>query len=141
MNNKIRKAPLYFIKEFLKNPHIPIPYKRMLFSAIVIGQISYYIPLIGIKQKKNKERTRSTEIPVNSGLYWIERIFLMGIALHPSTLCFLKNLIFLLSFFQAECAIAQAKCFFFFFFFFFLEKKKERKKHLKKLEMHYLSFT
>jgi len=36
MNNKVRKA-LYPIKGFLKNPRIPIPYKRMLFSAIVIG--------------------------------------------------------------------------------------------------------
>jgi len=32
MNNKVRNA-LYSIKGFLKNPHIPIPYKRMLFSA------------------------------------------------------------------------------------------------------------
>jgi len=56
MNNKVRKA-LYFIKKFLKNPNIPIPYKRMLFSAIVIGQVSYYAPLLG----SNKERTRSTQ--------------------------------------------------------------------------------
>jgi len=56
MNNKVRKA-LYFIKRFLKNPNIPIPYKRMLFSAIVIGQVSYYAPLLG----SNKERTRSTQ--------------------------------------------------------------------------------
>ena len=47
---------LYSIKGFLKNPHIPIPYKRMLFSAIVIGQVSYYPPLLG----SNKDRTRST---------------------------------------------------------------------------------
>jgi len=46
MNSKVRKA-LYFIKGFLKNPHIPIPYKRMLFSAIVIGQVLVYAPLLG----------------------------------------------------------------------------------------------
>ena len=40
MNNKVRNA-LYSIKGFLKNPHT---YKRMLFSAIVIGQVSYYAP-------------------------------------------------------------------------------------------------
>ena len=35
MNNKVRKA-VYSIKGFLENLHIPIPYKRMLFSAIII---------------------------------------------------------------------------------------------------------
>jgi len=42
----------------------------MLFSAIVIGQVSYYALLLG----SNKERTRSTQAQtlVNSGLYWIE---------------------------------------------------------------------
>jgi len=35
MNNKVNKTH-YSIKRFLKNPHIPIPYKRMLFSVIVI---------------------------------------------------------------------------------------------------------
>ena len=44
--NEVRKA-LYSIKGFLKNSHIPIPYKRMLFSAIVIGQVSYYTSLLG----------------------------------------------------------------------------------------------
>ena len=52
--NKVRNALYYSIKGFLKNPHIPIPYKRMLFSAIVIGQVSYYAPLLG----SNKDRTR-----------------------------------------------------------------------------------
>jgi len=67
MNNKVRNA-LYSIKGFLKNPHIPIPYKRMLFSAIVIGQVSYYAPLLG----SNKDRMRRTQTLVNSRLYWIE---------------------------------------------------------------------
>ena len=89
MNNKVRNA-LYSIKGFLKNPHIPIPYKRMLFSAIVIGQVSYYAPLFG----SNKDRTRSTQTLVNSGLYWIEG-FSKGIALLPF-IVFLKNLTFLL---------------------------------------------
>ena len=64
MNNKDRNA-LYSIKGFLKNPHIPIPYKRMLFSTIVIRQVSYYAPLLG----SNKDKTRSTQTLVNSGLY------------------------------------------------------------------------
>jgi len=58
------------MKEFLKNPHIPILYKRMLFSAIVIGQVSYYIMHLYLDQ--NKERTKSTQTLINSGLYWIE---------------------------------------------------------------------
>jgi len=60
MNNKVRKA-LYSLKGFLKNSHFPIPYKRILFSAIVIGQVSYSAPLLG----SNKERTRSTWTLVN----------------------------------------------------------------------------
>jgi len=40
----------------------------MLFSAIVIGQVSYYAPLLEF----NRDRTRSTQTLVNSGLYWIE---------------------------------------------------------------------
>ena len=67
VNNKVRNA-LYSIKGFLKNLHIPIPYKRMLFSAIVIGHVSYYAPLLG----SNIDRTRSSQTLVNSGLYWIE---------------------------------------------------------------------
>ena len=54
--NKVRNA-LYSIKGFLKNPHISIPYKRVLFSAIVIGQVSYYAPLLG----SNKDRMRRTQ--------------------------------------------------------------------------------
>jgi len=50
INNKVRKA-LYSIKEFHKNPHIYIPYKRMLFSTIVILEISFsntnYFSLFG----------------------------------------------------------------------------------------------
>jgi len=62
----------------------------MLFSAIVIGQVSYYAPLLG----SNKDRTRSTQTLVNSGIYWIEG-FIKGIALLPFIM-FLKNLTFLL---------------------------------------------
>jgi len=40
----------------------------MLFSAIVIDQVSYYAPLLG----SNKDRTRSAQKLINSGLYWIE---------------------------------------------------------------------
>jgi len=55
MNNKVRKSP-YFIKGFHNNLHVPILYKQMLFSAIVIEHVSYYAPILG----SNKERTRST---------------------------------------------------------------------------------
>jgi hypothetical protein len=66
MNNKVRKSSLFHKRiSFLKNPHNPIPYKRMLLSAIVIGQVSYYTPLLRL----NKERTRGIQISVNTGLY------------------------------------------------------------------------
>jgi len=42
----IKLPILYSIKEFLKNSHILIPHKRMLFSAIVIGQVSNYTALL-----------------------------------------------------------------------------------------------
>ena len=62
----------------------------MLITAIVIGQVSYYTPLLG----SNKERTRSTQTLVNSD-YTGLKDFQMGIALHPF-IVFLKNLTFFL---------------------------------------------
>ena len=70
MNNKAWKA-LYSIKWFLKNPHIPITYKLRLFFFLCYSnwtKVSYHVPLLG----SNKERTRSTQTLVYSGLYWIE---------------------------------------------------------------------
>jgi len=58
----------------------------MLFLAIVIGQISYYAPILEL----NKERTRSTQTLVNSGLHWIE-----GFSNGNSFTVFLKNLTFI----------------------------------------------
>ncbi|KAG4097467.1 hypothetical protein H8356DRAFT_1425238 [Neocallimastix lanati (nom. inval.)] len=51
-----------------KNPYIPILYKQILFSVIVIGKVSYYVLLLG----SNKERTRCIQTQVNIGIYWIE---------------------------------------------------------------------
>jgi len=102
MNNKVRNT-LYSIKEFLKNPHIPIPYKRMLFSAIVIGQVSYYAPLLG----SNKDRTKSTQTLVNSGLCCIEG-FSKGNSF-TSLYCVSKKLN--VPPLSAKCAIAQVRCF------------------------------
>jgi len=53
INNKVRKT-IYSIKGFFKNPHIPIPYKRILFSAIVIGQVLYYAPSLRSNKKKRE---------------------------------------------------------------------------------------
>ena len=74
MNNRIIEVrkEFYSLKGFLKNPYIPIPYKRMLFYAIVIEQVWYYTPLL----ESNIERTRATQI--NTGLYWIEGFSLLG---------------------------------------------------------------
>jgi len=68
----------------------------MLFSAIVIGKVSYYIMHLYLdlkkkkKKKKKKERTRSTQTLVNSGLYWIEGFSKGNIALLPF-IVFLKR--------------------------------------------------
>jgi len=61
MNNKDRKA-LYFIKEFsfLKNPHIPIPHKRMLFSTLVIGQVFVLCTSTWFKEIKKTRRYTDT---------------------------------------------------------------------------------
>ena len=113
MNNKVRNA-LYSIKGFLKNPHIPIPYKRMLFSAIVIGQVTHYAPLL----RSNKDRTRSTQTLVNSGLYWIEG-FSKGNSF-TYLYCVSKELN--VPPLSAKCANTQVRCF----------------KIMEKLEMYYL---
>jgi len=75
----------------------------MLFSAIVIGQVSYYAPLLG----SNKDRTRSTQTIVNSGLYWIEGFSKENS--FTSLYCVSKELN--ISPLSAKCAIAQVRCF------------------------------
>ena len=75
----------------------------MLFSAIVIGQVSYHAPLLGY----NKDRTRSTQTLVNSGLYWIEG-FSNGNSF-TSLYCVSKELNVLPL--SAKCSIAQVRCF------------------------------
>jgi len=75
----------------------------MLFSTIVIGQVSHYTPLLG----SNKERTRSTRTLVNSGLYWIEG-FSKGNSF-TSLYCVSKELNILPL--SEKCAISQVKCF------------------------------
>jgi hypothetical protein len=103
-NNKVRKA-LYSIKGFLTNSHIPIPYKRMLFSAIVIGQVLYYSALLG----SNKERTRSIQTLVNLGLYWIEEVSNGNGNSFASLYCVSKELN--IPPLSVKCAIAQVRCF------------------------------
>jgi len=43
----------------------------MLFSVLIVEQVSYYVTLLG----SNKERTRSTLTLLNTELYWIEGFF------------------------------------------------------------------
>ena len=75
----------------------------MLFSAIVIGQVSYYAPLLG----SNRERTRKTQTLINSGLYWIEG-FSKGNRF-TSLYCVSKELN--IPPLSAKCPIAQGKVF------------------------------
>ncbi|OUM58884.1 hypothetical protein PIROE2DRAFT_15759 [Piromyces sp. E2] len=60
MNNKVRKA-LFKVRGFLKNPLIPIPFKRSVISSVVLGIAAYYAPLLG----SNKSRTNGPQQLVN----------------------------------------------------------------------------
>ena len=102
LNNKVSKA-LFNIRGFLKNPLIPIPFKRNLISSIVIGRVAYFGPLLG----SNKNRTKRTQQFVNKGLYWIagskDRNSFVSIYNISKEL----NIPPLL----AKCVIAQVRCF------------------------------
>ncbi|OUM64146.1 hypothetical protein PIROE2DRAFT_9186 [Piromyces sp. E2] len=55
-------------KGFLKNPLIPIPFKRsVIFFQLCLVIVAYYAPLPG----SNKSRTNGTQQLVNKSLYWI----------------------------------------------------------------------
>ena len=77
------------LNDFLRIPHIIIPHKLMLFSAVVIVQVSYYAPLLGSYQ----ERRGNTQTLVNTGLYLKD--FPIRVALHPF-IVFLKIITFLI---------------------------------------------
>ncbi|ORX82732.1 hypothetical protein BCR32DRAFT_278643 [Anaeromyces robustus] len=102
MKNKVNKA-LFSIQGFLKNDLIPIPLKRTLFSAKVIGQVSYYAPLLG----SNKNNTSSTQTIINKGFYWI-----LGYSKPNSFVsiyCISKELN--IPPLSGKCALAQVRCF------------------------------
>ena len=102
MKNKVMKA-LFNVRGFLKNPLIPIPFKRTLISSIVISRVAYYAPLLG----SNKSRTNSTQQLINKGLYWI-----LG-SNGRNSFVSLYNLSKELNIppLSAKCALAQIRCF------------------------------
>ena len=102
MNNKVRKA-LYNVRGFLKNPLIPIPFKRSVLSAIVISRVSYYAPLLG----SNKVRTKTVQSLVNKGLFWITGSSNRNSFISVYTLTKELNIPPL----SVKCALAQVRCF------------------------------
>ena len=75
MNNKVRKA-LYSIKGFLKNPHIPIPFKKN-----VIFSYSYWSSFVlctstWVKQSKNKNSTGTSKYRIILDRRFFQREFL-----------------------------------------------------------------
>jgi len=46
MNKKVNNA-LYSVSNFLRNPKIPIPFKKIILNSIVISKVSYFAPLLG----------------------------------------------------------------------------------------------
>ena len=102
LNNKVCKA-LFNIRGFLKNPLIPIPFKRTLISSIVIGRVAYFAPLLG----SNKIRTKRTQSLVNKGLYWITGSKDRNSFVSLYTISKELNIPPL----SAKCALAQYRCF------------------------------
>jgi len=62
MNNKVNNA-LYSVSNFLRNPKIPISFKKNYSQLYIISRISY-LDLI----KKHSKQAQST---INIGLGWI----------------------------------------------------------------------
>jgi len=96
------------LKEFLKNPHIPIPYKKnVIFSyGNWASFVLYTYTWIKQQTKKEREVHRHWLIQNSTGL----KDFLMGIALHPF-IVFSKELNILLKCFKkwknSKCVISD----------------------------------
>ena len=65
---RIKFVKLFFsIKDFLKNPLVPIKFKELVLKSVVINKVSYIAPLLG----SNKINTNNIQKLINLGLYWI----------------------------------------------------------------------
>ena len=102
MNNKVRKA-LYSVSNFLRNPKIPIPFKKTIINSIVISRISYFAPLLG----SNKNRSHQAQKLVNEGLGYITGSH------KAKSFTALYNVSKDLNIppLSAKCALAQARCY------------------------------
>jgi len=102
LNNKVLKA-LYSVKNFLRNPRIPIPFKKIIINSYIISKVSYYAPLLG----SNKTRTYNAQKLVNKALRWAA-----GIHKGKSfTSVYSISKDFNIPPLSAKCALAQVKCF------------------------------
>jgi len=102
LNNKVLKA-LYSVKNFLRNPRIPIPFKKIIINSYIISKVSYYAPLLG----SNKTRTYKAQKLVNKALRWAA-----GIHKGKSfTSVYSISKDFNIPPLSAKCALAQVKCF------------------------------
>jgi len=69
MNNKVNNA-LFSVSNFLRNPRIPIPFKKIILNSIVISRVSYFAPLLG----SNKNHSRVAQSTINTGLGWVASV-------------------------------------------------------------------
>jgi hypothetical protein len=45
LKNSVRKA-LFSVGGFLRNPRIPIPFKKIIINSYIISKVSYFAPLL-----------------------------------------------------------------------------------------------
>ncbi len=102
LNNKMLKT-LYSVRNFLMNPRIPIPFKKIIINSYVISKVSYFAPLLG----SNKIKTNRAQKIVNKGLRWAAGVH--NAKSFTSIYSISKD--FNIPPLSAKCAIAQVRCF------------------------------
>ncbi len=94
---------LYSIRNFLRNPRIPIPFKKINLNSYITSKASYYVPLLG----SNKARTNKVQILLNKALR-------LAAGIHNGksfTSIYSISKDFNIPPLSAKCALAQIKCF------------------------------
>ena len=102
INNKLRKS-LYSVSNFLKNPKIPLPFKKIIINSYIISKVSYFSPLLG----SNKVRSNSAQKVVNKALRWAAGVH----KAKSFTSVYSISKDFNIPPLSAKCALAQVKCF------------------------------
>lgn len=102
LSSKLENS-IFSISNFLKNPRIPLPFKKTIINSFLIGKVSYFAPLLG----SNKIRSKHAQKIINKALRW-------SIGIHNAkSFTSLYNLTKDLNIppLSAKCALSQAKCF------------------------------